>query len=181
MENEIWKDVVGYEGLYTVSNIGNIKSLDRFIIIKNEQKDYIRFEKGVSKKLSIHYKGYLTSSLSKEGNIFNTFVHRIVARAFIDNPENKKEVNHINGIKTDNRVENLEWVTSKENSKHAWNNNLNKPKNGQQNGNSKLKKEDILVIRNLFLEHSSVQIGKLYNVNNTTINRIVNKKTWRHV
>lgn len=120
---EIWKDVKGYEGLYKVSNIGNVKSL--------------KFNKSKKqKKLSLFLRsGYLSCMLcnGKTKKMFH--VHRIVADSFIENIENKPCVNHINGIKTDNNYLNLEWVTYSENTKHAYKNNLiNITENVIQNG-----------------------------------------------
>lgn len=75
----------------------------------------------------VNYKGYHCIKLHNEGKIFSTTIHRLVALTYIENPENKPQVNHINGDKSDNRVENLEWVTSSENQLHAYKNGLKKP------------------------------------------------------
>ena len=118
MENtEIWKDVVGFEGLYQVSNLGRIRGIDRYVGYRNGRK---RFWKGRIKIQTVTDKGYLKVRLCDRTTKDKTDeVQRIVAKAFIPNPENKPCVNHIDGNKQNNRVENLEWVTSQENTLHS--------------------------------------------------------------
>lgn len=106
--NEIWKDIPCFEGLYQVSNLGRVKSFKL-----NREK--------ILKLIITHY-GYYQVGLNK--NAF--YVHRLVAIAFIDNKENKPQVNHINGVKTDNRVENLEWCTAKFNCQHKYDSGIYK-------------------------------------------------------
>lgn len=123
---EVWKDISGYEGYYQVSNLGRIKSLERFCInAPNNVSGFIKNEKVLV--LNPRNDGYPATTFKSSGK-FKTFrVHRLVASAFIPNPHGKKNVNHINGIKTDNRVENLEWATHSENNKHAYRTGLAKP------------------------------------------------------
>lgn len=115
MTDEIWKDIEGYEGLYQVSNKGRVKRLASYI--SNGKGEYFKEEHVLS--LGKNKQGYCQVGLSKNNKIKSFRVHRLVAKAFIHNPQNKKEVNHINELKDDNRVENLEWCTSSENSRHG--------------------------------------------------------------
>ena len=132
--DEIWKDVVGYEGLYEVSNLGRVKRLSKTVHMKcvdkregrRSQGEYTQSRVFPDKILkgTLSDKGYLTVGLTKDGKQKNFRIHRLVAIAFIPNPHNKQEVNHKNGIKDDNRVDNLEWSTGDENIKHAIENGL---------------------------------------------------------
>lgn len=122
---EIWKDVKGYEGLYQVSNLGNIKSLARY------KKNHSKLQKVEERKLNMYtnkYNGYVYIVLTKNAIEKNIRVHKLVAQAFIPNSENKPQINHIDGNKENNRVDNLEWCTCKENVIHAYKNGLAKNK-----------------------------------------------------
>ena len=131
---EIWKDIKGYEDFYQVSNQGRIRSVERKIYKSNNtkqiSKSYIlKFEKG---------KGYNYVHLFKNGIRKRIAVHRLVAEAFIPNPENKPEVDHINTIRDDNRVENLRWVTPKENMNNPLTKeNMSESQKGKSKGKSK--------------------------------------------
>ena len=114
---EVWVDVIGYEGLYQVSNLGRVKSLRRTQILPASGGIRIREERFLCNQL--HYKGYKTLKLSKNDKSIRFKIHRLVANAFIPNPKKYPQVNHINGIKTDNIVENLEWCTNIQNQQHA--------------------------------------------------------------
>lgn len=117
MEKEIWKDIPHYEGLYQVSNMGRVKALPRQRENHTGGK-WIQPERIMA--FTINDDGYQCISLTKANHIRKTEkVHRLVALAFIDNPEGKPEVNHINCIRSDNRVENLEWMTRAENNAYT--------------------------------------------------------------
>lgn len=105
---EIWKDIEGYEGLYQVSNMGRIKSL------KYNNGSTI-YDRELIRKPNQLKNGYCNIILNKNGKAKAYRIHRLVAKAFVPNPENKDQINHINMIKNDNRAENLEWVTGSEN------------------------------------------------------------------
>ena len=100
---EIWKDINGYEGLYQVSNLGRVKRITTGRVLKPLN----------------HANGYLMVKLSKNSIVYTKTVHRLVAEAFIPNPEHKSEINHIDENKTNNNVSNLEWMTRKENINHG--------------------------------------------------------------
>ena len=112
---EEWKDIQGFEGWYQISNYGNIKSLDRFSPGKNNS---VRHLKGAFMKLNIDTNGYHIICLYKNKIRYDFKVHRLVAQTFIPNPDNLPEVNHIDGNKLNNHVDNLEWVTRQDNCIH---------------------------------------------------------------
>lgn len=123
---EIWKDVIGYIGLYQVSNKGNVKSLDMVLPYNRYGKQTQRIRKGKILTLTKVKNGYLRVIMSNNGKHKLNLVHRLVAQAFIPNPNNYKEVNHINCDKTNNCVENLEWCSSSYNKIHGFQNKLYK-------------------------------------------------------
>lgn len=124
---EIWKDIDGFEGYYQVSNLGRVKSLERIRIANNGKSETAQFQ--VKEKIlaiSKQTQGYSQVNLCKDGTQKTHRLNRLVAITFIPNPENKPEVNHIDGNKDNNCVSNLEWVTSKENTRHKLTHGLNK-------------------------------------------------------
>lgn len=105
--NEIWKEIDGYDGLYAVSNTGKVKSLKWNH--SNTEKELSQYEQG----------GYKLVGIRRNGIHHNYLVHRLVAKAFVENPRNLNVVNHIDGNKSNNNYTNLEWVTCSENTRHA--------------------------------------------------------------
>src|SRR4030042_3256786 len=143
MENkEIWKDIPGFENLYLASNFGNIKSYPK--TIKYADGRIYNYQEKILKP-SANNVGYLHVNLFKSrGNPISKDIHRIIAKIFIPNLQNKSEVNHKNGIKSDNRSKNLEWVTSSENKKHGFKNGLysyEKLRQSGLKGNQKIKEK----------------------------------------
>jgi predicted DNA-binding ArsR family transcriptional regulator len=112
---EIFKDIIGYDGLYQISNLGNVKSLNNYKRIN---------EKILKPCTNIH--GYFYINIHYNYIYKFHTIHRLIAIAFIPNPENKPMVNHIDGNKKNNNISNLEWVTAKENCQHSWDNKLQK-------------------------------------------------------
>lgn len=170
---ELWRKIPGYESSYEASNLGRIKS-------NLGLKDRIM-------KQSLKKMGYFHVDLYKKGVPYTTSVHRIVALTFIENKEEKEQVNHKNGVKTDNRVENLEWCSREENIKHAFINKLNH--RGERIRQSILKEHQVKEIRAKYKPptghygngRSQRSLAKEYGVNQGTIWNILNNKTWCHV
>lgn len=172
LEGEVWKPVVGYEGLYDVSNLGRVKSFNRNG--NNRNTDLIRIQR-------INQFGYLAFSLTKNNKKKLFQSHRLVAISFIENTENKSQVNHKNGIKTDNSVENLEWNTPSENCLHSYYvlNNKSGVIKAQKKAyevNTIFKENEI---KEVLLKRanglSAIEIAKEYNVHRLTISGLIKK------
>lgn len=166
--NKKWIPILGYEQSYEVSNSGNVKSIPR----KWTSKD-IRF---LTPRIT---KGYETVALgSGHGKFKSYLIHRLVAIAFIPNPENKKQVNHKDGNKRNNNVLNLEWCTNQENCIHASNNGFS-PR-GESSYRAKLKECDVVKIRQMMNEPRK-KIAIMFGICPQTVSQIIYKKIWRHV
>ena len=175
MENiEVWKDVVGYEGIYQVSNLGNVKSLSR-IILRNGKYPFLSKEKLL--KINVNKFGYSYISLENNGEQKYFLIHRLVGIAFILNNENKSDINHINGVKTDNIVNNLEWNTRKENIRHSVVNGLTSI--GEKHYCAKLTEKQVLEIRESNLKQKDLAV--FYKVNGSLISSIKTRKKWKHI
>jgi len=175
-KTEIWKDIVGYEGYYQVSNYGRIRTLDK--ISKNRWGEYLK--RGKMRKLYLTKHGYVQMDLSKFGRKKSFKVHRLLAIAFIPNPENKRCVNHIDGNKTNNHIDNLEWVTDSENVIHGFKIGLITRPLGQDHHGSKLTDKDVLYIRSE-KSISNVEIAKKYGLCRSTIIKIKSRILWSHI
>lgn len=171
---EIWKDIIGYEGRYMISNKGQVKSLPR----KVNRNNSVQITKEIIKKLRINKSGYNTAYLAIIKSYRHFMVHRLVAIAFIPNKENKPFINHIDGNKLNNHVDNLEWCTSSENIKHAYKNGLMSQK-GENHASNKLNNKQVLDI--FKSTQSSRLLSKKYGVNQNSINNIKTGVTWSHI
>lgn len=178
MEQEIFKDIKGFEGKYQVSNFGNARSLDIKIKVKNGFRTY----KGKPLVLSTNSNGYLGVSLSIKNCRRNAYIHRLVAETFLPNPLNKKCVNHKDGNKQNNNIDNLEWNTYKENQNHAYDNNL-WDLNGENCRLAKLTNKKVLQIRKLSFagELTNKEIAKKFNIYHSTVYKIHKRETWKHI
>lgn len=164
--NENWKEILGYEGYYQISNFGNIRSLNRFV----NGREY----KGKTLKPLIGYGGYLSIQLRKNVTKGCFYIHRLVAEHFIPNPENKQFINHKDENKLNPASSNLEWMTQKEN--HIYSNK------GAGFLTRKFSSFQILDIREKHKKGMTIYaISKQLKENGGTISNIVNNKTYKNV
>lgn len=180
MKAELWKPVKAYEGAYEISNLGRLRSLDRWVNSKNNSK---ALKKGKLKKPTLNQYGYYTVRLFKNQKAKNYSMHRLVAEAFIENPKNKPQINHIDGDKQNNKAINLEWCCASENMKHAYKLELIERKQGPDANGAKFTRNQIRKIRYLhdIKKYTQVKLSKMYGVSNSIICRIVNRVTYQNV
>jgi len=163
---ELWKNIEGYEGRYQVSTEGKIKSFARYKIGKLV---YLKEDKN----------GYYNVQLHKT-KIRKWFrVGRLVAKAFISNPDNKSQVNHKDGVKKKDEVENLEWVTCSENVQHSFDKLSHKRRPGLLNHSAKLIERDVLEIRKSELSQSKLALK--FSISQSQISKIKTNKRWKHI
>lgn len=173
IKGEEWRDIQGWDGFYQVSNLGRIKSFKRDYNergIKAKMKTIIRRQSNTTHK-------YLKVALIIKGATYTHKVHRLVAMAFIPNPDNKPHINHKNSIKTDNRAVNLEWVTLQENNRHACDTEF--ARSGVQNIKSKLTTPKV---KEIYLsDEYNGELAKKHNVSITCIAKIKRGETYKEV
>jgi len=181
---EEWKDIQGYEGIYQVNNIGRIRSIERKVFVNGYWRNKSAYRNIPEKILgqSINNRGYARVCFTGGKKEITKQIHRLVALAFIPQITGKLYINHIDGNKLNNKVENLEWCTNKENRDHAVRLGLLDIK-GESNYNARVTNQQVLEIRS---KHKPRVYGfkKLaieYNVSVPTIAAIVQRKTWKHI
>lgn len=178
---EIWKDIDGYKGLYMVSSRGRIKRLSRIIIGRTGKRLTLK-EKILSG--SINFYGYRRFELTKDFECQGFSGHRLVALNFIPNPDNLPQINHKNGIKSDNRVRNLEWCDNSENQLHAYRTGLRIPviRRGENAPYVKLREVQVKNILKAIKNGGRVfELAIKYNVSQSTISAIKKGIRWNHL
>ncbi|WP_373768472.1 NUMOD4 domain-containing protein [Jeotgalibaca porci] len=170
MTFEVWKDISGYEGIYKISNLGRVLSVARI-----DKRGWKRKEKIL--KPALNDWGYKFVVLQDKKS---KVVHRLVAKEFCANPKHKPYTNHIDGDKTNNRAENLEWVTHQENILHACRSGLRKTPKGENNHNARLRNKQAEEIRSEYKksEVTHKQLAEKYNVSDSVIQKVLNYKTY---
>lgn len=169
LDGEIWADIAGYDGDYQESNYGRTKSF-----------------KGNSPKIlapMITSKGYLGVQLFKNAKGKKIYVHQLVASIFVPNPENKTEINHLDGFKLNNHVDNLEWVCSTDNKLHAV--KIGLMKSGSEHVLAKLTAEQVRYIRQVYIkgdsEFGGQALAKKFCVSRSTIQSVVNYECYKNI
>ncbi|AIW03217.1 HNH homing endonuclease [Bacillus phage Mater] len=167
---EQWKSLKGTVvngDLYEVSNLGRVRNINTNAILSGAK----------------NHKGYLRVCLTLDGAKKQYFIHKLVALAFIPNPENKPQVNHIKGLEKDNnRVDNLEWATRSENMQHAYETGLEVAKQGEDTNMAKLANKDVIAIKKLLVANvQQKEIAKRFDVSPVTISAIKTGYAWSHL
>lgn len=178
MQDEVWKDVVSWEGQYQISSLGLVRSLARY-----DGSGFWRKEKFLSPVLNSRKNprsAYLWVRFFKKGEWTRFFIHRLVAAAFLPNPENKPYVNHIDGQKLNNTPLNLEWVTGEENRAHAKETGLTA--RGERAGKTKLTESEVRQLRKLRAEGmSGPKLGAKFGIHVSSVYAILNGRNWKHL
>ena len=177
---ETWKPVVGYEGYYEVSDMGRVKSLDR-VVVDPRGWEYDRLGQIIA--ACDHGEGYLVLNLAVDTRKTLYLVHRLVGEAFFGLCPEGCQTNHKNGIKADNRVANLEFVTRGENMRHAFRTGLYDSNIGENHYRALLTEDDVLAIRSRYGAGGVTQrqLAEKYGVSRENISGITTGKTWKHL
>lgn len=176
---EIWKDIIGFEGYYQISNYGRIKTLERTIFSGSTKMTAMKIEEAVMRSVLNKTTGYLQTCLRKNGQLSKNTVHRLVGIYFVENPFNKPLINHLDGDKQNNYWRNLEWATYSENSIHSY--ALGLSKSGNSHYNTVVPIEDVhkIMLRRRNGE-SAISIANEYGVGDKQIYAICAGKRSNH-
>lgn len=166
----MFKPIKGYEGLYKVSDTGEILSIKRNNGYGSRNEDRVR-------KFCIKF-GYATIVLSKDDKVKTYLVHRIVAEAFIPNPKKLPQINHRDGNKLNNRVSNLEWCDHSWNQTHARKLGI---MGGERQKTAKLTERDVRAIRRIYPKLSKAELAKAFDIGPSTIDKIIKKEYWKYI
>lgn len=181
-QDEIWIGVVGFEDRYEVSTLGRARSLS---VPHKIRGGGFYMTKGRILKPVLSKWGYYYITCAREGVDKKFMIHKLMAEAFLPNPENKPEVNHIDGNKLNNRLENLEWVTKSENALHAHRLGLSKSPGlrGEDAGSSKVTEKIVDDIRSNYVPKKTTQkfFAEKYGIAITTVSAIIRRVTWNHI
>ena len=166
---EVWKEIEGYEGISQISNFGRVKS----------------FRYGEKMRvLKVSNAGYYTVALWKKGKATHCRIHKLVAQNFLQNTDEKPQVNHKDGNKLNNHVDNLEWCTASENTYHALRTGLRTPRKGESVNFAKLNRFQVTrikLLREIQPQITQEKLGELFGVARTTVADILYHRTWKHV
>jgi len=177
---EIWKDIEGYEGCYQISNYGNVRALDRIVkVFHKKPHPHIRLRKlkGMILIPALQGYGYPQVSLCN-GTSKSYLIHKLVLNSFVGK-NSGMDCNHINGIKTDNRLENLEWCTRSENVQHAYDTGLSNK--GETHSRAKLNELQARIIRRLKGDMFLKEVANIFRIDPTQVSNIQLKKSWKHI
>lgn len=178
--SEEWRPVKGFEGLYEVSNMARVRSLS-WTQIHWTGKPFTKKER-IFKFRQPKTNRYVFVGLTRNGVEEHYSLHRVYMEHWVPNPDNKRDINHKNGIKWDNRPENLEWATRSENVKHAVLTGLLPVRRGEQHHTAKLTEAEVIDIRRRYATgESSWKIFKSLNMSYTNVKDIIAKRTWSHI
>ena len=182
---EVWKQVIGYEGQYEVSNMGRLRYVPKTVMVfrKDTSRSHAVSIKGKTSNGAANSKGYVYVKLQRDRKRQSVKMHRLVALHFIPNPNNLPQVNHIDGDKKNNKAVNLEWCNNSHNIKHAYSSGLMNRKGERQN-TCKIKESDVLEIREFYSKNPKsflrVYAEKL-NITITTVSNIIKRNIWKHI
>ena len=177
--NEKWRDINGYEGMYAVSSFGRVKSLSRIIErTRGGKLNHLPMQEKIMKTMSGLFP-YPRVSLCKDGKKRMFLVHILVMRCFVGEKPTNMDVNHLDGVKTNNNLKNLEYCTRSQNIKHAYDTNLRTPPTGERNVKAKITEKEAIEIYNS--KEPTKDAMKKFGVSYQIHYRIKTRKQWKHI